>query len=76
MSRNKTPRPDRIKALILERKQALGLTNADLARIAGVCENTIGSKMRKRSSEWLSLAMTLLYAMSVPIETVREALDY
>lgn len=68
--------PDKVKALILERMDTLGLTQVDLAAMLGCGHCTISKRMRTNTREWLTEALVLCKTLGVPIEDFREAVSY
>lgn len=72
----KKPKPDKVKALILERMSALDLTYDDIGAMLGLTHGTICKRMKTNTREWLSEALVLCYALEVPIEDFRAAISY
>ena len=69
------PKRDYVMALILERKRALDLTDADIGAYLGVSRQTASRMMSKSSDLWsLGDLKTLCRALGVPIEELRDAI--
>lgn len=69
------PKKDYVMALILERKHALELTDADLGRALGVSRQTASRLMSKSSDCWeLGQLKALCRRLGIPIEELREAI--
>lgn len=72
----KRPPQDKVKALILERKDALGLTNDDLGNMLGIKHKAMSRRMNMSTKEWLTEALVLCKALGVPLEDFRQAVTY
>lgn len=72
-----TPKKDVVKAILLERKQAFHLTNAQLAAVLGVSPRTFTGLMRKHTNQWqLEQILTLSKHLSIPIDELRCCVSY
>lgn len=68
---------DKVKALILERKVALGLTQAAMARIVGVSPSTMSYWLDAPSANWpFGKLMKFMHATGVPFEDFAAAAKY
>lgn len=66
------PEVDKIKALILERKNALGYSRAKMAAILGVSTTTYWSMMNRPIDTWeLGEIKTMCKALGIPKDTLR-----
>lgn len=72
----KRPPADKVKALILERKDALNLTNDDLGNLLGLGHHAMSRRMNMHTREWLTEALVLCKTLGVPLEDFRQAVTY
>ena len=71
------PAPDPLKALILERMQALRLHAPEVASAIGVSTNTFFSRMRKPTSDWpLGQLIKAAVFLGIDQEDFRSAIRY
>lgn len=69
------PKKDYIKALILERIDALKLADTDVAKIMGVSRSTYYKRMRDGTDEWtLKEIKACCKAMDIELDELRGAL--
>ena len=71
------PPIDKIKAVVLERLSALGITYADMAGLIGVSSSTVSNWMRSPSSKWpFGKVVQMMKVMNVPVEDFTSAVRY
>lgn len=71
------PPIDRVKAIVLERMSAMGITYADMAGLIGVSPSTVSNWMRSPSSKWpFGKVIQIMKVMNVPFEDFTSAARY
>ena len=68
---------DRLKAIVLERMDALELTQEDVAALIGVSSSTVSNWLRASASKWpLEKVLVFMKATKVPFEDFAAAIRY
>ena len=72
------PPKDPIKALILERKHALHLSDEELSKRLGICRQTCSRLMNaKHTDDWsLGEIKKICRSLNIPVEELKDAVRY
>ena len=76
--RSSEPPKDQIKALILDRKKAMRLSDEELSRRLGICRQTCSRLMNtKHTDDWsLGEIKKICRSLNIPIEELKDAVRY
>ena len=76
--RSSEPPKDQIKALILERKKAMRLSDEELSRRLGICRQTCSRLMNtKHTDDWsLGEIKKICRSLNITIEELKDAVRY
>lgn len=76
--RSSEPPKDTIKALILERKNAMRLSDEELSKRLGICRQTCSRLMStKYTDDWsLGEIKKICRSLNIPIEELKDAVRY
>lgn len=68
---------DKVKAIVLERMDALELTQEDVAVLIGVSSSTVSNWLRASASKWpFEKVLVFMKATNVPFEDFAAAIKY
>lgn len=76
--RSSEPPKDPIKALILERKNAMRLSDKELSKRLGICRQTCSRLMNtKHTDDWsLGEIKKICRSLNIPVEELKDAVRY